>query len=129
MPVLDAAEPYFGKPGEVIICGFSGARTCPRIDNPISQESPRSVEMRYPSSSAPSQNSSHNSGAGNYQQRSPTPFGAPQQYSEYSNEGTYRQAAATPSHAPSFAPSYASSRQYPAEAPGFYESAPAPRYQ
>ncbi|CZR61643.1 uncharacterized protein PAC_11540 [Phialocephala subalpina] len=124
MARLDDAEPYFGKPGEIIVCNLSGSRTIPRMENSYreTQESPRpqQLEMRYPSSTTPPRSSGYNSNAGNYQYQQTTgaTYGGPQQHSGYENQGAFRQTAA----APSYAASSASSRQYPARDSGFYGS-------
>lgn len=49
MAPLDAAEAYFGKPGEIIVCGLSGARTYPRMENSNQerQESPSAVFLQH----------------------------------------------------------------------------------
>jgi hypothetical protein len=55
MPILDDAEPYFGKPGEVIVVGLSGARTYSRIDGPNreAQEPARNVCLLHYIASLP----------------------------------------------------------------------------
>ncbi|KUJ19045.1 uncharacterized protein LY89DRAFT_683008 [Mollisia scopiformis] len=123
MAPLDDAEQYFGKPGEIIVCGLSGARTYPRMGNQNQQtpESPRTVEMRYPPSPPVSQrNSGYGSVAGSYQQSSPSRYEAPEQYPSYTNQATYGQSSA--------GSSYSSPRQYPAKSQGFYESSSSSRY-
>ncbi|KAF4633392.1 hypothetical protein G7Y89_g4733 [Cudoniella acicularis] len=132
MARLDDCEPIFGKPGEVILVGLSGARICPRVENrnQQAQEAPHSMERGYSSSSSPRASDGQYSNAGSYQQAQPASHHgsglyapstrATQEYANYSNQGGNQQLATTSN--------YTSSAQYPAIAPGFYESSTSSRY-